>query len=998
MSKAGPIEELAPGAESLRKGPARPESFTAKLKRLREEAEAELKAASTAAEALEAPAPETDSPPPPRPGDTPAPFRVVIGAGSRPADIRALLADVPAAPLGDAPPPPSPDAPAAPSVFTGDGRTRDILSLLKQSGAPDAGAVPPAPVAAAHDQAAPIVVRAGHRPIDILSLLTAPAPAVPPPEAPPAPVNALPPRPGPHTAPVAYGPALLTPHPPERLRRFALRRHRHADLPPAHPHHRHRALHLRERPEADERFTRRLTFAGAAVILPALALGWRHLVPDDARMVDRLVTDGRLKEAAEISNRIAGNDSEKGGPDYRFLAAAMLVEKATGGDSDERRAAFAQVLDFARRDPADPLAASTTVKAMAKLAVCDGADALFAAGAPNMPAHIATLWVEGLVERHFADANPDAALRAALIGWDAAPGRAVSAEFLLRVARQANKAAAVTSRLREHVVVGARFDLADVYRTAMREAGHEADALRELWPVLMLRIRPADFEGLARSILACGPAPLAAETADLLDRALKAPDLPLAGGVALITLCHSRSLLEPANALVDKLDAAAGASPEFLRAAARTKLWTDRPGLALVFSRRAFDATGDDADFHEALRIATALGSSRDIVALCERRDKALSPVQRALYADSLTGLGEYEGALRAFLAGNPSDVPTLAKVARLRRALRLNEDALDSYRRLVAADPRNPEWRDREFRLLVLLGRDAEAAKAAEAAWFALREPSRLNDALRACVAAGDPAETVRIAELTARAARTAEPQALLDACRFLQQARREAPRLVILRALAERFPERADIARELAVHDFNHGRFHLVERRFADTPALLETRAGAALLLTARLAGDDRTGARELLENTLRAHPDWPDYEDFAEVATRACVALRLHDTADELAPRFIARRAGSHRFRVLATRLLELRGRHAEALPLFGELGERLSPDLRLDYARSLAASGRFAEAESQMLRALAAAPSPDPRTLGALGDLRLAAGAAEPARDAYRQALGLLEAKR
>jgi len=65
----------------------------------------------------------------------------------------------------------------------------------------------------------------------------------------------------------------------------------------------------------------------------------RASTPRSDEWCDRLVTDGRLKEAAEISNRIAGNDSEKGGPDYRFLAAAMLVEKATGGDSDERRAA-----------------------------------------------------------------------------------------------------------------------------------------------------------------------------------------------------------------------------------------------------------------------------------------------------------------------------------------------------------------------------------------------------------------------------------------------------------------------------------------------------------------------------------------------------------------------------------------------------------------------------------------------------------------------------------
>ena len=1031
MSKSPTDSAVTTEASKPPQAKPRAESFAAKLRRLKAEGEAERTGAALSAEEpppqapvatpedlcvqpllafepadaaiFDAPEPEPSAPgelgnppetspalpPPPSPGPAPDAFKVTVGAGTRPLDILSLLRDIPDNPEGAEPPaepvpPPVSGEQAAPALVVRAGnRPRDILSLLEEHPAETENAAPePAPSAARPAALAPD--------------------AIPPPDAPPALVNGRPPL-----IRATEPPAISTcprepdaaPRPPEKIHRFWVRRHRHAEtalplLPPHRHHHAH--PHLRLRTDADARFVRGLTVAGAGVILPAIVLGWRLLVPDEAQMVDRLVADGRLKEAAEISNRLA--DNAKGGPDYRFLSAAMLVEKATGAGHDERRAAFARALNLARTSPGDALAASTAAKALNKLAVCDGADAFFEENAPGMPAHIATIWVEGLVERHLADARPDSALRSAIIGWDAAPGRAVSAEYLLRVARQANKADAVTSRLRDYVVTGARHDLIGVYRTAMREAGREAEALAELWPVIMLQTQPAGYEDLAKSILACGPSALPAQTAELIERALKSADLPAPAGIALISLCHSRTLLGPANALVDKLSAAGCDSPEFLRLAAHTKLWSDKPGLALSFIRRAYLATGDDADFDEAFRIAVALSSTRDIVALCERRGaRRLDDSRRALYADSLTGLGDYDAALRVFRTSSKLDAGTLAKVARLERALRRTEEALVSYRKLVALEPKNEEWRDREFRLLVTLGRNAEAASAAEAAWHALGDPRRLRDGLRAAVSAGDREATLRLAELATRAARTGEPAALLEACHVLRQARREEPRAAILAVLAERFPQRLDLARELAVYDFNRGRFDLVERRFDLTPALRESRENCALLLTARLTADNRDGARDLLESALRSHPDWADYDDFAEVATRACIALRLDDTADELHPRFLARRAGAPRMRALAARLLAMRGRNDEALPLFGEMGERLTPDLRMDYARSLAATGRFADAESQMLLVVAASPKPDPRTLSALGDLRLSSGAAEPARDAYRRALGLLEAK-
>lgn len=956
------------------------------------------------------PAPVEEIPPAPVAGDAEGVKPIVVRAGGGTRDILSLLAsdDSPdPAPAAIPPPTRSEDSPSLLlQVRAGDGRRpADILSLLGETSPEPDGPIPPAPVADRDGAgAAPIVVRAGHGTRDILSLLEA-APeagageeAIPPPPGPPAAITPAPlPLPG---APIPEG-DLLRHLPKEvhdaKIRRFWLRRHRHAEnaRPSHHHHHHHReSHHLSVRPKADERFARRLTLAGAAVILPALLIGWRHLVPDEAQMVDRLVADGRLKEAAALANQIA-EKTGGGGADYRFLAAAMLVEKTASGTLEERRAAFAQLLSFAGKAPDDTLAASGAARAMEKLAVCDGADAMLERNASCMPPHVIAIWVDALSARHLADGRPDEALRSALIGWDAAPGRGVSAEALLRTARQADRVAAITDRLRDHVVTGGHFDQAETYRAAMRETGREDRALRELWPLIMLRSRPADFGGLAKCILACGPKSLETETGDLLDRAIKAPELPPESGLPLIALCHSRGLLDAANALVDKLAAAGCESPEFLRSASRTKLWTDRPGRALEYIRQAHRKTGDENDFNEALRIATLLRSTSDIVGLSQEHGLArLDEPRRILYADSLVEMGDHEPALRAYLEAPRQSPETLAKIARLQRDLRRNEDALATYRRLVLAEPRKAEWRDREFRLLVLLGRNAEAALAAEAAWNELREPARLLDAMRAALAADDGPALARIAERAVEAAPTADPQMLLDACNTLLQARREAPRIAILSTLAQRLPERLDIARELAVHDFNLSRFDLVEARFAKTPALLESRENVALLLSARIATGNREAADALLDSALDKHREWTDHGDFAEVATHACLALRIGDTAGMLTDRFLAHPAGDLRFRILATRLLGLLGRDAEAVAVFNEMEGRLTPEMRVDYAKALASGGRQAEAEDQLLRVVAASPRPDPRTLSLLGDLRLSAGASEPAQEAYRHALSLL----
>lgn len=766
------------------------------------------------------------------------------------------------------------------------------------------------------------------------------------------------------------------------------KKRRQARSAPAHGH-------LVHRTRVDERYTRRIALIAVAIVLPSLVLGWRYLVPDDRQMLDRLIADGRLKEAAALADQMAKN-SPGSGPDYGLMATTMLVESAVGAPAPARRAAFAHMLEFAKARPDDTRLASAAVDAMRRLDSDEGATDFFLGAAPSMSPQAVALWVEGLTAQHLSRNEPVLALKVAVAGWDSASDRAITPENLLRIARLAGSPGAIESRIEKFVLENGRFDKANLYREVFRETGREGVAIHALWPFLMMKSKPADYPALAAGITGAGAGTLAKETDDLLDRAYAAGPMPVAAELKFIRLALAHGREPAANKFVDRLLGAGCADTEFLRVAIDCKTWTNRPAEALALLRKCFDASGDTRDFKRGFALSLALQSSADLVAFCERRgEERLDPEERIAYAVALTGMGEYDTALRQYeslsRAGDHT-VPTVKNIARLRRALGLNEGALAAYRELVALEPADKTWRDKEFQLLLLLGRQADALAAAERDWHDLDDTKYLDEAFVTADSLEDTASKTRLALAYEKVAGRADLQQLLDACSHLQSVKEEPARIRILKQLAARFPARTDIARELLLDDYNAGRFTLVERRFALNPELAADRTGFAMRLDTRIALDDLAGVGAMLADSLEKHPDWADHYDFARVASYAAILIKDIGSAETLIARLVDRGdAEDNKFRVLATRLLVMRGRAVEAIGLYSEMADTLSGELRVDYAQALASAGRFEEAETQMELAIAETPAPSPRLIAALGDLRLSAGSIDKARAAYRDAI-------
>lgn len=726
-----------------------------------------------------------------------------------------------------------------------------------------------------------------------------------------------------------------------------------------------------------------------ATLLAVCAAGIYFLLPDDPRLVEKLVRDGNVREARRLLDRVP--PAQRAADPARFellelqLARRELAGDAAAGDAFWRRAALAwRATQFAEPIFTELLAATPALRDPS------AAWALLAPQFDHAPAAQRTALAEAFSRVALAQGQPATAAEAFAHAHPAATGE--QARELARLWQLAGRPA-----------------------EALAALGDDASPAIEAQRIALLRElnRNRDVLALLRRRAEAAPQPDPALAAEIATAALAAgapaEAVPIYRRLVasrpedLVALRQLRQLLISAGDPHAAVEVAAravevgGRATEDLLELARSYEWTARPASA-------FDVWHELAlrDQPGALERLLALnpGLFRD-ADLATALEHAFAKQPRDDYRLALArlhvDLGRYARARAEFeqyLATKP-DAAVMLELVRLHRENFEYAPAEAWLRRVSALRPDDLALRREIAELLVYQGRHADAL----AAYGELLQHSDAEEIIgpftRLAEALGRFDAFARgIARRIAASPAPAERDFVLLA--YAHELAADAPgRRAALEEGLRRHPQSNDLRLQFAYLLSTDRNYKAAQQTLAAHTRLRQEPAAVALYLDLLRLNNDTAGERRFLAEPLA--PAVAEDEVVLERIARAREAMRDYAEAGRLWRLLYEKhpddvvRAGD------LARLLLAQGNAAAAQRLLAPfLREPTPPVLKLASEIAEAAGDHRAAEKYQLayLAALQAAPAAD---WGALGDIRLARGDRSGAKRAYAEALRRLHAE-
>ncbi len=732
-----------------------------------------------------------------------------------------------------------------------------------------------------------------------------------------------------------------------------------------------------------------------ALLLLSCGAGLYLLLPDDARLIEDLLRDGKIPEARRQWDRVAPSDRAREPDRYRRLALQLTRRELPAGAGAALVAYWDQAVAAWRDSGFAEEIFAELAPVMASLLDVAPAWALVAPDFPRVPPGQRHRLAAGLVRAALAANQP--AVAATVFAADHPPTdrtetAALELARLWQLAGQPETALAALGEDPAPAVAARRLEL---LRALNRN--------REVLALLRARadsapgseLAPAELEELVTVALQAGQP---AEAVPYLQHRVATHSDDLAAWRRLRDLLVSAGTPHAAIEAAAQATALGGKAAEDVRAQGRILEWAGAPAAA-------FDAwldlalRGDLEAIDRLIALNPGLYRDGDLMqALTRLVPLAGHPDYTLLLARLEVIQGRYDAALDHFdryLADHGDDADTLVEVARVHIALNRFAAAEDHLRRAERLRPTDAVIQGELAATLVFEGRNSDAL----ALYARLAEQAPTEEVLdpytRLAESLGRYDELARGIRRRIELAATPVPRDYLMLAYAYELGANAAARRATLAEGLRRLPDSDEVRLQLASALSDERNYVEAQTVLADHRRLHDEPIAAALYLELMRLNNDTAAERRFLAVPLTGALALD--ENVREHVAQAHEALHDYAVAEQMRRDLLAERPDDPSRTADLARVLLLRGRSAEAAALLAPLLRSANPPLLRLAAEIAVAAGKSRDAERYQRAYLAAMPGAPASDWSALGDICLSRGDRHGARQAYTEALRRMQAQ-
>lgn len=728
-----------------------------------------------------------------------------------------------------------------------------------------------------------------------------------------------------------------------------------------------------------------LLLCGAAIYL---------LVPDDAQLIERLIRDGKAREAQRLLDHTGPATRARDPSRFKLLEIQVARLNLRADDPGALAAFWSQAARAWWDSGYAPALFQELLAVVPRLRDPAAATELVAADLQRAPAGQRQTLTDALVRAALA-ANQQTAAAELYARAYPAPGRtapqAVELARLWQLAGRPEAALTALGDLDAPVVTVQRLSL-------LRALNRNREALQllraQLAPLSTGAVDSKLVEEIGRVALQAG-AP--GEAVDVYEAFVAAHPENLAGWRTLRDLLIAAGRGGEATNAAARAAALSREASDDLRALAQVYEWSGEPA-------RAFDTwlplarQGDDPAIDRLLALNPGLFRDAELATVL---DAALAhdarPERLLRLARLQVELGRYDAARRTFerYLTQRRDPAAMADLIKVHRENFAYAEAEKWLRELAAIQPGDVAVRREIAETLVLQGRHADAL----AVYGELLDKTQQEDVIgpftRIAESLGKFDEFARGLQRRVAALETPAARDYILLVYAYELAARPRERRAALEEGLRRFPENGDLRLQFAYLLANDRRYAEAQRALAPHPELHAVPAVAAFYLDLLRLNNDTAGERAFLQRTLA--PAAANDDAVIERVARAREALGDWAAAERGWRELAARRPGDFGPVADLARVLLQTGRAREARTLLAPFLVAPTPAVLRTAAEVAAAAGDARAAERYQLAYLAATKDAPPTDWGALGDIRLSRGDRTGAKRAYAEALRRMQSE-